>query len=167
MKKILILLLLIIYGFMFYQERALLKNSGYGIIDLEFSGKNHGASIVSNWQQIYYGDQTLLSLARQNTQLDFLFILVYVTLIMTLSNARMQREKALWLNELLRFNLFPAVLIGVLDIIENIRLLHSFHHADSVAEFWPACYLAWPKFVLLVWVILVYVFSVVKSLFQR
>ncbi|MCX2454325.1 hypothetical protein OQX61_23850 [Pedobacter sp. PLR] len=167
MKKILILLLLIIFGFMFHQEQALLKNSGYGIIDLELSKKEHGASIVSNWQQLYYGDQTLLSLARQNTHLDFLFIVVYVTLIMTLSNARMQREKALWLNELLRFNLFLAVLIGVLDIIENIRLLHSFHHAGNVVEFWPTCYLAWPKFALLVWVILVYAFSVVKSMFQR
>lgn len=165
MKKILILLFLIVFGVLLYQESLLLKLSNYGVIDLEISEQDKGASIISIWQKTLYGDQTLLTLARQNTHLDFLFIIVYVALMVTLSNSRMQREKSSWLNELLRLNLLLAFLIGALDLVENIRILHNFHHVGNTAEFWSTCYFSLPKFALLFWVVLVYVLSLVKSLF--
>jgi hypothetical protein len=79
----------------------------------------------------------------------------------------MQREKTTWLNELLRLNLFLAFLIGSLDVIENIRLLHSFHHPGNMAEFWRTDFIAWPKFVITGWVILIYVFSVIKGYMSK
>jgi hypothetical protein len=167
MKKILILAFVIVCGVMSFQGNILQKFSGKGIINLELANKDTGTEIVSLWSDTTYGDQTLLNLAQKNTHLDFLFILVYVLLIMTLSNAQMQREKTSWLNELLRFNLFLAFLIGSLDVIENIRLLHSFHHPGNLAEFWRTDFLAWPKFVMAGWVILIYLFSVIKGCLNK
>jgi len=167
MKKILILVFIIVCGIMSYQGKVLQHFSGKGIINLELANKDTGVEIIALWSDILYGDQTLLSIAQKNTHLDFLFILVYVVLIMTLSNSQMQREKTSWLNELLRLNLFLAFLIGSLDVIENIRLLHSFHHPGNMAEFWRTDFIAWPKFVLAGWVILIYVFSVIKGYLRK
>ena len=165
MKKILILVFIIVCGIMSYQGKVLQHFSRKGIINLELANKDTGVEIIALWSDTLYGDQTLLSIAQKNTHLDFLFILVYVVLIMTLSNSQMQREKTSWLNELLRLNLFLAFLIGSLDVIENIRLLHSFHHPGNMAEFWRTDFIAWPKFVLAGWVILIYVSSVIKGYF--
>jgi len=165
MKKILILVFIIVFGIMSFQGKVLQHFSGKGIINLELANKDTGVEIIALWSDTLYGDQTLLSIAQKNTHLDFLFILVYVVLIMTLSNSQMQREKTSWLNELLRLNLFLAFLIGSLDVIENIRLLHSFHHPGNMAEFWRTDFIAWPKFVLAGWVILIYVSSVIKGYF--
>ncbi|NII82385.1 MULTISPECIES: hypothetical protein [unclassified Pedobacter] len=167
MKKILILVFIIICGVMSFQGKILQQFSGKGIINLELAKKDTGVEIIALWSDTLYGDQTLLNLAQKNTHFDFLFIFVYVVLIMTLSNAQMQREKASWLNELLRLNLFLAFLIGSLDVIENIRLLHSFHHPRDIAEFWRTDFIAWPKFVIAGWVILVYVFSIIKGYFNK
>ncbi|TBO41039.1 hypothetical protein [Pedobacter kyonggii] len=163
MKKILILVFIIVCGVMSFQGKVLQHFSGKGIINLELANKDTGVEIVSLWSDTLYGDQTLLNIAQKNTHLDFLFVVVYVLLIITLSNSQMQREKTSWLNELLRFNLFLAFLIGSLDVIENIRLLHSFHHPGNMAEFWRTDFIAWPKFVIAGWVILIYVFSVIKG----
>jgi len=167
MKKILILAFVIVCGVMSFQGNILQKFSGKGIINLELANKDTGTEITSLWSDTLYGDQTLLNLAQKNTHLDFLFILVYVLLIMTLSNAQMQREKTNWLNELLRFNLFLAFLICSLDVIENIRLLHSFQHPGNLTEFWRTDFIAWPKFLIVGWVILVYLFSVIKGSFNK
>ncbi|QXU43211.1 hypothetical protein [Pedobacter sp. D749] len=167
MKKILILAFVIVCGVMSFQGNILQKFSGKGIINLELANKDTGTEIISLWSDTLYGDQTLLNLAQKNTHLDFLFILVYVLLIMTLSNAQMQREKTNCLNELLRFNLFLAFLIGSLDVIENVRLLHSFHHPGNLAEFWRTDFIAWPKFLIVGWIILVYLFSVIKGCFNK
>ncbi|WP_431291803.1 hypothetical protein [Pedobacter sp. P26] len=167
MKKILILVFITICGIMSFQGNILQQFSGKGIISLELANKDAGTEIISLWSDTLYGDQTLLNLAQKNTHLDFLFILVYVLLIMTLSNAQMQREKTSWLNELLRFNLFLAFLIGTTDVVENIRLIHSFHHLGNLGEFWRTDFIAWPKFVMAGWVILIYIFSVIKCYFNK
>ena len=163
MKKILILVFIIVCGVMSFQGKVLQHFSGKGIINLELANKDTGVEIVSLWSDTLYGDQALLNIAQKNTHLDFLFVVVYVLLIITLSNSQMQREKTSWLNELLRLNLFLEFLIGSLDVIENIRLLHSFHHPGNMAEFWRTDFIAWPKFVIAGWVILIYVFSVIKG----
>lgn len=166
MKKILILVFIIVCGVMSFQGNILQRFSGKGIVNLELANKDTGVEIIGLWSDTLYGDQTILNVAQRNTHLDFLFILVYVVLIMTLSNSQMQREKTSWLNELLRLNLFLAFLIGSLDVIENIRLLHSFHHPGNLSEFWRTDFIAWPKFVIAAWVIVVYVFSVIKGCFS-
>ncbi len=167
MKKILILVLIIVCAVMSFQGNILQRFSGKGIVSLELANKDTGVEIIGLWSDTLYGDQTLLNLAQKNTHLDFLFILVYVLLIMTLSNAQMQREKTSWLNELLRLNLFLAFLIGALDVIENIRLLHSFHHPGNLDEFWRTDFIAWPKFVMAGWVILVYLLSIIKGYLRK
>lgn len=167
MKKILILVFIIVCGVMSFQGKVLQHFSGKGIVNLELANKDSGVEIIALWSDTLYGDQTLLNIAQKNTHLDFLFILVYVVLIMTLSNSQMQREKTSGLNELLRLNLFLAFLIGSLDVIENIRLLHSFHHPGNLAEFWRTDFIAWPKFVMVGWVILIYIFSVIKGYISK
>jgi hypothetical protein len=143
-------------------QGALLKSGGNGIVALEFANATKGNAILTTYRNIPYGDTTLLEVAKHNLQLDFLFILLYVTLMLMLSNAQMQREKWPPLNEMLRLNLLLAVAAGGLDIAENIRLLHNLHHIGNPGLYWETYWLALPKFILAGWIVLVWLVSVVK-----
>ncbi|KLT63754.1 hypothetical protein [Pedobacter sp. BMA] len=159
MKHILIIILFVLSGIMYFQGRVLLRGSGYGILDIEFAGKQKTAEIVQSWHELSEGDQQLVTIARRNTYTDFWFIPVYVLLIITLSNARMQREQRYWLNELLRLNLLLGVLAGSLDVIENLMLLHNFHYPGIAETCYSIQYVAGGKFGMLAFVLSVYVFS--------
>ena len=161
MKQVLIIILFVLSGIMYFQGNALLRGSGYDILDIEFASKQKTAEIVQSWHQLSAGDQELITIARRNTHTDFWFIPVYVFLIITLSNARMQREQRYWLNELLRLNLLLAVVAGSLDVVENLLLLHNFHYPGIAEACYSTQYVAGGKFGILVFVVFVYVFSLV------
>lgn len=159
MKQVLIIILFVLSGIMYFQGKVLLQGGGYGILDIEFASKHKTAIIVESWHQLSEGDQQLIAIARRNTHTDFWFILIYVLLIITLSNARMQREQRYWLNELLRLNLLLAVLAGGLDVVENLLLLHNFHYPGAAEACYTTLYVAGGKFSILAFVVFVYVFS--------
>ncbi|MES2418408.1 MAG: hypothetical protein V4541_09485 [Bacteroidota bacterium] len=166
MKKLIWPVFFIVVACMAYQG-ALLKASGYGIVSLEFANADMGNTILTIYNKVRYGDTTLLEVAKGNLQLDFLFIMLYVPLMMMLSNIQMQREKWTPLNELLRLNLLLAMLAGGLDVAENIRLLHNMHHIGESGLYWGTLWLALPKFALAGWIVLVWLVSVVKGQMLR
>ncbi|WP_199141470.1 hypothetical protein [Pedobacter sp. ASV12] len=163
MKKVIFAIFLVIVFIMGYQGK-LLERAGFGIINLELAKDGAtGKNILQQWHGSPYGDGTLLDIAKQNVQLDYFFIVVYVSLLMALANSQMQREKSVWLNNLLRFNLLLAFLTGLLDVIENIMIQHNFHHVLTAEAYWNPYGVALAKFGLAALSVLVLLFSYLKS----
>jgi hypothetical protein len=81
---------------------------------------------LTTWSHLYTRTgRTVLEVARINTWIDFLFIISYVSALIFVSYAQMQKQHRVWLNALLRLNFPLAFLIGVLDGLENLTLLHD------------------------------------------
>lgn len=159
MKTLLWIIFIIVFSILGFQDHTLIKNSGYGIINLELANTDLGVQILKEWHHCHYGELTLLDVALNQTRLDFLFIFVYVLLIISMSNWQMQRERRIFFNELLRFNLFITVLAGLLDVIENFRILHNFQHIDSLSEYWGTNWLSSIKLALIGFAIVVFLIS--------
>ncbi|HZY39736.1 MAG TPA: hypothetical protein VFE53_23940 [Mucilaginibacter sp.] len=137
----------------------------YTIVQLETANKCRGQAILKEWKSLPYGEGTVLDVARSNTYWDFLFILCYVTMIVIQSYNQMQREKWMFLNALLRLNLFLAFLAGFFDICENSMLLHNFSHVADGRYYLETRWATWPKFILSGWAVLAWLVSLVKSWF--
>lgn len=164
MKTLLFAIFITIMLLLGYQNR-LLQRTGFGIVSLELANDGAtGKNMLKQWQDRSYGDGTLLEVARQNVRLDYLFIVVYVCLLITLANAQMQREKAMPLNALLRLNLFLAFLAGLLDVAENLMIQHNFHHVLDPEPYWNTHWVALVKFVFVGFSILVLLSSYLKSI---
>ncbi|WP_214226116.1 hypothetical protein [Pedobacter sp. B4-66] len=159
MKTLLWIIFIIVVSILGFQDHILIKNSNYGIVHLELANTELGVQILKEWHQCHYGELMLLDVARNHTRLDFLFIFTYVSLIISMSNWQMQREQRMLFNELLRFNLFITVLAGLLDFIENVRILHNFQHIGSESEYWATNWLSLVKFGLIGFAILVFLIS--------
>lgn len=159
MKAGLWIIFVIVFSILGFQDHTLIKNSNYGIVHLELANTDLGVQILKEWHQCHYGALTLLDIARNHTRLDFLFIFAYVSLIISMSNWQMQRERRMLFNEMLRFNLLITVLAGLLDFIENFRILHNFQHIGSRSEYWGTNWLSSVKFGLIGFAILVFLIS--------
>jgi len=144
-----------------------LAGSDNSIIKIELAGKDDGAKIVKAWSDIKYKCGTVLDLARKDTYWDFLFIVIYVGLIMVESTALRQFEPWYPLNELLRMNLFLAVIAGLLDIIENFIILHNLHHFAIPDHYFPSQWFSIFKFVLAGWCVLIWLIALVHQLILR
>jgi len=164
MKNILWFMLIVISAVMAYHG-WLISASGHTLLELQFVCAGKGAEILGNWSKYYAGDRVLLDVARLNTKIEFLFIVVYVLQLITLSNALMQRERSVFINELLRMNLMLAVLLGLLDVSENIIQLHNFHFPSATMMYISTLYLSIVKWVLAAWILVVLVTSRFKRFF--
>lgn len=165
MKKLVWLIFILLVLGMGFQGYILCHTAipRYSILELETSCKAKGQLILHTWNSTPYGNNNLLSVAQSNTHWDFLFILCYVTLIIIHSSGQMQNETSLFLNELLRLNLLLAVLAGLLDISENLLLLHNFRHISDGRYYWPTAMVTIPKFVLAGWAVLIWLISLARS----
>lgn len=163
MKKLLWFLLAVLMLILNYQDSVLQQLSKHGIVEIEFSHAQHGKEILCTWERIKYGDGTLINTVRNNTHIDFLFIVIYTSLLLLYSYLQMQREKWLFLNELLRLNLLLAFLAGLLDIAENIFLLYDFRHVNDIGLYWSSYWLALPKWMLIGWIIFVWLASFINT----
>jgi hypothetical protein len=168
MKLLLWIVFLAVFTLLYHKD-TVLKSYGNnkGIVSLELSKKDAGVKLITNWRTQYYGDDTLIKVAQDHTRLDFFYILIYVSLLMVMSNWQMQRENQVLLNELLRFNFFIVVIAGVLDVIENFRMLHNFHHVNDASTYLSINLLAFIKFILLTFSVFIFLISMVKSLIWK
>lgn len=157
MKRVVWLVFLGVSAYMVYLGH-LLNASGYGIVDLQFADAIEGNIILGTYQS-----HNLLPIVRTHLQFDFLYLILYVWLMITLSAVQMQREKWIPLNELLRLNVLLALMVGGLDIVENIRTFHNLRHIGQPDLYWGTYWLALPKFALAAWVVLVWLVSIVKG----
>ena len=163
MRTLLWIVFLIVIAVMFQQEHAITSRSGHGTQWLEFVNANEGKAIVCGWQRICYGRGTLVNIARSVTNLDFLFILTYVCLMITRSYNQMQRERWLFWNELLRLNLILALLAGLLDVTENFILLYDLRHLNDPGLYYTSYYVSLFKWILSGWIVLIWGVSVTRS----
>lgn len=144
-----------------------LSGSDNSIINIELAGKEDGAKIIKAWSDTKYKCGTVLDLARKDTYWDYLFIIIYVGLIMVESTALRQFEPDYPLNELLRMNLFIAVLAGLLDVIENMVILHNLRHFANPDHYFPSKWFSIIKFILAGWCVLIWLTALVRHLILR
>lgn len=133
------------------------------LFKLESADSIAGKQMLKTWQQKTYGGQPLLAIARSNTRLDYLFILVYTALLVLYSSLRMQRENRYWLNVLLRLNLLLALVAGAADMAENALILYNIRHTADDGLYLCAVILSTIKWALLAWCLLVYLFSGIST----
>jgi hypothetical protein len=125
----------------------------------EFANKDEAIGIVQSWESRY-----VLYTAKSSIHLDFLFIAFYVLLMINCSNHQMNLEQNLALNNLLRLSIPLAVVTGLLDLAENLIMMHNIR---SIVDFFPTALIASLKFVFAAWIILVWLISVVKAATMR
>jgi hypothetical protein len=127
-----------------------------GIIPFEFANAINGKRLLDQWEA-----GGLLSIACWMIILDFAYIFFYVAIIITLSNKQIRKEPSIELNALLRANFFFAFFAGFLDVIENIGLLYNIHYWKT--SYFNVSLIAWLKFILIAWAILIWLISLIKS----
>jgi len=130
------------------------------IIKIELAGKTDGAKIIKTWSSIKYANGTLLDQARLDTYWDFLFIFIYVLLIIKESGSFMVIEPWYPLNELLRMNVFLAIITGLLDILENFFILHNISNFTEPAAYLSSEVTSYIKFILAAWCVLVWLVAI-------
>jgi hypothetical protein len=165
MKKLLWFVFILLTIYMGYQDYLLRSTvvPNYPIVSLEFADKTLGKEMVCAWYDSPFAGSNLLAVARNNTRLDFLYILIYVSLILLYSYLQMQQEKRIFINELLRLNLLLALLAGLFDVVENVVLLYNFRHVTDSGLYISTVIISTAKFTLLGWTILVWIISATSS----
>jgi hypothetical protein len=163
-RSILITAFIIVLAIMAYYSYAFIYYNASGIPELQITRESDAAQkILEQWTSIPTSKGNLVPFAMINTGFDFLFIPLYVALVIMYSDNRLQKEPALWLNTLLRLNMFLIVIAGILDIAENLALLYNLQYGkDQYINLW---WLSWLKYILAVWTVLVWLVSKVKSFF--
>ncbi len=110
----------------------------HGILNLEFAdSKQKVDSILSAWENASTAEKDIIKAAKINTWLDFLFLLFYGLFLYSccirLSQALHQHKI---ISRLLHYFAFAALVVGLLDVLENIGMLTSLagKGSDSIAK---------------------------------
>jgi hypothetical protein len=129
-------------------------------IGLQFADKTEGQELISRWNTTPTRHGTMvLQEAILNTEWDFLFILSYMYLLISLSYNEMQRQRSPVLNTLLRFSFPLAIITGLLDTIEDIILLNDMKPWNIGHYFYPSYPVSLAKFIIAGWIIVVWLLS--------
>jgi hypothetical protein len=148
--------LMIVLGIKSYQ----LRSAQVATVEaFEMAGKDEATEILRSWTE----NQGLYTV-KSSIRLDYLFIVFYVLLMINCSNHQMNLEQNLALNNLLRFSILLAVNTGILDVAENLIMMHNIR---SIDDFFPTALIATLKFVFAGWIVLVWLISVVKARIVR
>lgn len=125
----------------------------------EMSDRMEGERILHEWTTMGAMDTVVNSI-----KIDFLFMVFYVLLMINCSNHQMNLEPNLVLNNLLRLNIVLAIVLGVLDLAENLILLHNIR---SMNEYIPTVVISTFKFAFFGWIVLVWIISLLKKKMRR
>jgi hypothetical protein len=125
----------------------------------EMSDHTEAKEILQSWS-----DASVKHIVTTSIKLDYLFIVFYVLLMINCSNRQMNIERNLILNNLLRFNIALAIDTGILDIAENIIMMHNIR---SIGDFIPSAWIATFKFIFAGWIIVVWLVSVLTGAVRR
>jgi hypothetical protein len=127
--------------------------------EFEMADKDEATKILRLWVE-----KQVLYTVKSSIRLDYLFIVFYVLLMINCSNHQMNLEQNLALNNLLRFSIPLAVDTGILDLAENLIMMHNIR---SIDDFFPTALIATLKFIFAVWIVLVWLISVIKAAIVR
>ena len=125
----------------------------------EMSSRPEAEEIILSW-----GDPSVKRTVITSIKLDYLFIAFYVLLMLNCSNHQMNLERNLILNNLLRFNIALSIDTGILDIAENVIMMHNIR---SIDDYIPTMVISILKFTFAGWIIVVWLVSVVKGAMNR
>jgi len=125
----------------------------------EMASRSEAEAILQSWN-----DVSVMHTVTSSIKLDYLFIAFYVLLMLNCSNHQMNKERNLILNNLLRFNIALSIDTGILDIVENVIMMHNIR---SIDEYFPTVVISVLKFAFAGWIIVVWLISVVKGVFTR
>lgn len=129
------------------------------VVAFEMAGRTEAKEILQSWN-----DASVKHIVITSIKLDYLFIVFYVLLMINCSNRQMNMERNLILNNLLRFNIALAIDTGILDIAENIIMMHNIR---SIGDFIPSAWIATFKFIFAGWIIVVWLVSVLTGAVRR
>ena len=125
----------------------------------EMANYAEAKKILQSWN-----DAAVKHTVTNSIKLDYLFITFYVLLMLNCSSHQMNKERNLILNNLLRFNIALSIDTGILDIAENIIMMHNIR---SIDEYFPTAVISIMKFTFAGWIIVVWLVSVGKGALSR
>lgn len=126
-----------------------------GIVALEFAQAQEGQTLIDSWQK-----KDLITTAKIHTYFDFAFLTFYTLLLIRSSIDQRNVEKNKILHALLCVSIPLAIITGLLDIAENLIMLHNIDQKEAyINSFW----LTWPKFIFAAWIIFIFLVSVIKK----
>ena len=131
----------------------------YTVEAFEMASRSEAETMLQSWNGVSVMHTVITSI-----KLDYLFIVFYVLLMINCSNHQMNRERNLILNNLLRFNIALSIDTGILDIAENVIMMHNIR---SIDDYFPTMWISTLKFIFAGWIIVVWVVSVLKGFFTR
>ncbi|HLK30748.1 MAG TPA: hypothetical protein VKT28_19380 [Puia sp.] len=137
------------------------------IFSLETASANEGKAILDTLAKKNIEGVSLLHFAQVNTWLDFFFIIGYVGAIIMISYSLMQKEKQPFINNFLRFDILLALIIGLLDVVENIILLNDMHDYKIDKQYISSMHVSDPKWILVIIVLVSWLVSLLNRAFKR
>lgn len=133
-----------------------LRNAGVDtVVDFEFADEAKAKEMLHSWEQA-----KVMHTVTSSIYVDYAFIVLYVLLMINCSNHQMNVEDSLVMNNLLRFNIPLALDTGILDVAENMIMMHNIR---SMEDFFPTTIISIVKFVFAGWIIVVWLVAVVKK----
>jgi hypothetical protein len=97
--------------------------------------------------------------SRSISQLYFIFIAAYVLLIINCSSNQMNLQYNLTMNNLLRFNIVLAVIVGIVDVFENIV---SIYDLDWVTQYITVENMMIGRLIIIGWIVLIWLIAIVS-----
>lgn len=144
-------------------EYRTLTSTAFSILPMEFLSKERlGPFLRDMMEQPLYWEY-----AKSNTIVDFFFIIFYCAVIILISYKLMQLQSNPVLNNLIRFNILLAIIVGILDWIENIFILLTLHFFPLNNFIISPRWLAIPKFTLAGYIILTWLLVCIIRLFRK
>jgi len=160
--KVLFILIIIFFIAQAIYVHVVLK-SDFDIVGLETADRADGGMMLYTWWTKGNNGIRVIHQAWINTIVDFLFIVAYVVLIRIISRNLLQPETSFTLNRLLRFNMRLAIVVGVLDIFENIILMYNLTNYYPGEYYVSSMYPSLVKWFLVVWIIVVWIIAIVRG----
>lgn len=137
------------------------------IVQLELANTANGKALLNQWFATPVGNKTLLHYAQVNTIADFFFIIAYVGVLIIWSYAAMQKESNPVLNDLLRLNLLLAIIVGLLDIVEDCIMLFDMYNYSSKRVYISSMIPAYTKWLLAAYILVIILWSLGKRVMQK
>lgn len=140
----------------FYLQSSKFKTAGVrSIEDYEYASSSEALQILKSWEEA-----GLVMNVKKTIHYDFIFILVYLLLMIGCSNDQVTRERNKVLNHLLRLSIALAPIVALLDLSENLILLHNIQISNShIYSYWITLI----KFTLAYWIVGLWMISSVKT----
>ena len=143
-----------------FQLAAPLREAGVASIEcFEMSQQPEAESILFTWY-----NKKLLDVVLRVIFADYIFVFFYVPLMIVSSRDQLKHETNGTLCMLLMANSPLAILTGVLDLIENQRMIHNI---DQISDHSPTMAIAIIKFTAAGIVVLVWLFVLIRRKLLR